>query len=171
MGARLGRAHDAVTQAGFFLAKLCLVSIVGSYTFETVARYAFASPTSWSNEVVGYALCIGTFLAMPELTRRNGHIAITFVLETLPPRPRRWLGAAIAVVAGLVCLAIAGISFQENVRQVVKEVVVVAMNPFPKVWISAWITYGFLSSGLHFLRLAARPVGGAGIADVAAARA
>jgi TRAP-type C4-dicarboxylate transport system permease small subunit len=153
---RLCRAHDAVTDAGFFLARLCLVGIVAAYTYETVARYFFAAPTSWSNEVVSYALCIGTFLAMPELTRRGGHITISFALEMAPARIVRVALPALAVASGAVCLFVAWLSLQENIRQVVNEVMLVRVQPVPKVWISSWITYGFLSSALYFFRAAGR---------------
>ena len=146
------KAHDALTKFGFTLGKLCLVVIVASYTYETVARYFFAAPTWWSNEVVGYALCIGVFLAMPELTRRKGHIAITFVLEALPATAARHLSAVLYIVSGLICLLVAWVSFEENLRQIANDVMLVRVEPIPKIWISSWITYGFLNSGLHFLR-------------------
>jgi len=148
----LARAHDAVTTLGFDLAKLCLVVIVASYVYETVARYFFAAPTAWSGEIVSYALCIGVFLALPELTRRKGHIAITFLLEALPPAAARVLAGAIALVSGLVCLLVAWISLQENIRQFMGDVQLVKVYPFGKVWISSWITFGFLSAGIYFLR-------------------
>jgi TRAP-type C4-dicarboxylate transport system permease small subunit len=171
MPTALGRAHDALTAVGFLAAKLCLVVIVVSYTYEIVARYFFLAPTSWSNEAVSYALCIGTFLAMPELTRRRGHIAISFVIESLSERAARALAIAIAVVSGLVCLFVAGLSFEENIRQVVHEVMLVRVDPIPKVWISSWITFGFLSSGLHFLRAAFDPQLAPAAADTSIARA
>jgi TRAP-type C4-dicarboxylate transport system permease small subunit len=155
----LARAHDGLTRLGFTLAKLCIAGIVVSYSYETIARYFFSAPTWGSNEVVGYALCIGTFLAMPEVTRRGGHIAITFVLELLGPRAGRILGIATAVTSGVVCLLVAWMSYGENVRQIANEVMLVRVEPIPKVWISAWITYGFLSSGAHFLRAALRAGG------------
>jgi TRAP-type C4-dicarboxylate transport system permease small subunit len=150
------KAHDGLTKFGFQLAKLCLVVIVSSYTYETVARYFFSAPTWWSNEVVGYALCIGVFLAMPELTRRKGHIAITFTLESLPPSAANRLSVVLNLISGLVCLLVAWMSLQENIRQIANDVMLVRVEPIPKIWISIWITYGFLSSGIYFLRHTAR---------------
>lgn len=160
---RAEAAHDAVTRAGFALAQLCLVVIVGAYAFETVSRYFFGAPTWWSNEVVAYALCIGTFLALPEVSRQNGHIAISFVIGTLPPRAAGIAGAVLALVAGLTCLVVAWISFEANLAQIARGEMLVRVKPIPKVWIAGWITYGFLGSGLHFLRLAPRrPLPGSG---------
>jgi TRAP-type C4-dicarboxylate transport system permease small subunit len=151
--APLLRAHDAVTTLGFELSKLCLVVIVFSFSYEVVARYFFASPVWWANEVVSYALCIGVFLAMPEVTRRHGHVAVTVVPEMLPPRYRNPLLWCIQLVGFLACIAVAWMSLDQNINQYVREAMIIAaVRPIPKVYISAWITFGFFSSALYFLR-------------------
>lgn len=151
---RLTRLHDALTDTGFMLAQLCLFAIVFAYGYETVARYFFSAPTSWSNEIVAYALCIGTFLAFPEVSRRGGHITITFVLEYLRPAVARWANVVIALVSAAICLTVAWICIKANVQQYVREEMLVRVNPIPKVWISVFLSYGFLSSGIFFLRQA-----------------
>ncbi|MGB3405942.1 MAG: TRAP transporter small permease [Jannaschia sp.] len=152
---RLVAFHDGLTRFGFALAQLCLLAIVFSYCYETVARYFFNAPTWWSNEIVAYALCIGTFLSLPEVTRRGGHISITFLTDLLPPGPRSWVTRALSILAGGVCLWVGWILLDMNLTQFVREEMLVRVKPIPKVWISVWITYGFLSAGLHFLRHAA----------------
>ena len=148
----LFRIHDVLTRGSFVLGTLCLVVIVLTYSYETVARYFFTSPTSWSNEVVGYALCIGLFLVLPELTRVRGHIAITFVIEVLPPVAARYLVSILNFLSGLICIMVAWFSIEENLRQICNEVMLVTTTPIHKIYISVWISYGFLSAGLYFLR-------------------
>ncbi|MEX2127626.1 MAG: TRAP transporter small permease subunit [Xanthobacteraceae bacterium] len=151
--APLLRAHDAVTTFAFELSKLCLVVIVFSFSYEVVARYFFAAPVWWANEVVSYALCVGVFLAMPEVTRRHGHVAVTVIPELLPPRYRNILLSCIQFVGFLACAAVAWMSLNQNISQYVREALIIAaVRPIPKVYISAWITFGFLSSALYFLR-------------------
>lgn len=149
----LGRLHDGITDVGFHLSKLCLAIIVFSYCYEVVARYFFAAPTWWADEAVSYALCIGVFLMMPHVTRRGGHVAVTLVLETMPPRHARTLTWFIYLLGFLTCAAATWISLDENIRQVVKDVQLMRVKPLPKYWISSWITYGFLGSTLYFLRM------------------
>ena len=153
----LASVHDRTTRFGFVLAQVCLCLIVFSYTYETVSQYFFGAPTWWSNELVAYALCIGTFLAMPEVTRTGGHIAIGFLTESLGPRASRVAGVLIAIAGGLTCLAIAWISLRANISQVERTEMLVRVRPIPKIWISAWITWGFFSTGVHFLRNAVSP--------------
>lgn len=154
---RLGEAHDRLTSATFFLAQLCLVAIVFAYSYETVARYFFSAPTWWSNEVVAFALCIGTFLALPQVTREAGHIAITFVIDILPDPTARHVHIALAIASGLVCLLVAWICLKANITHFLRDEMLVRVRPVPKLWLSVWLTYGFLSAGLHFLRQMANP--------------
>ena len=151
---RLGTAHDRLSAFSYQIAQICLCAIVFAYSYETVSRYFFAAPTSWSNEVVAYALCVGTFMALPEVTRSSGHIAITFVIEALPEIARHRLNIALAVLSAAVCLFVAWICLRTNIVQFTRQEMTVGVNPIPKWVISIWLTYGFASSGLHFLRQA-----------------
>lgn len=147
------RAHDAITTVGFELSKLCLVVIVFAFSYEVVSRYFFSAPVWWANEAVSYALCIGAFLAFPEVTRRHGHVAVTVILDSLPPRPKAYVQAAIQFVGFLACLAVAWMSLDQNISQYLRDAMIIAaVRPIPKVYISAWITFGFLSSAIYFLR-------------------
>jgi TRAP-type C4-dicarboxylate transport system permease small subunit len=151
--APLLRAHDAITTIGFEISKLCLVVIVFSFSYEVVARYFFGAPVWWANEFVSYALCIGVFLAMPEVTRRNGHVAVTVIPEILPLKYRTMLLACIQIVGFLACIAIAWMSLNQNISQYMRDAMIIAaVRPIPKVYISVWITFGFVSSAIYFLR-------------------
>ncbi|NQU72199.1 MAG: TRAP transporter small permease [Rhodospirillales bacterium] len=148
----LTRAHDGLTDVSFQFSKLCLGIIVFSYCFEVVSRYFFNAPTWWADEAVSYSLSIGCFTMLPHVTRMKGHVAVTLLVELLPAsraRPVYWF---IYLLGFLACGFAAWISLDENIRQVVKGVQLMKVEPLPKIWISAWITYGFASSALYFLR-------------------
>jgi TRAP-type C4-dicarboxylate transport system permease small subunit len=151
---RFGIAHDRLSAFSYQIAQICLCAIVFAYSYETIARYFFAAPTSWSNELVAYALCVGTFMALPEVTRSAGHIAITFVIEALPQAARHRLNVALALLSAAVCLFVAWICLRTNIVHFSRQEMTVGVNPIPKWVISIWLTYGFASSGLHFLRQA-----------------
>jgi C4-dicarboxylate transporter, DctQ subunit len=154
---RLAHAHDAVTDIGGRAGMLCLVLIVFAYCYEVVARYFFGAPTWWANEVVSYALSIGAFLMLPLVTRTGGHVAVTLIVDLLPAAKAAWLGRAIHLCSFATCAAAAAISLEENVRQVVQDVHLMKVHPIPQIYISAWMTYGFASSALYFLRMALAP--------------
>jgi C4-dicarboxylate transporter DctQ subunit len=150
----LARAHDAVTVLGGHLGKLCLGIIVFAYCYEVVARYFFGAPTWWANELVSYALCIGCFLLMPEVTRSNGHVAVSVIVDLMPQERTAWLTRVLHLCAFLTCSVATWISLDENVRQVAQDVHLMKVHPIPQIYISAWITYGFGSSAIYFLRMA-----------------
>ena len=143
-----------VTEIGGHIGKLCLTLIVFAYSYEVVSRYFFAAPTWWANEMVSYALCIGCFLMMPEVTRTNGHVAVTLIIDTMPRSQTIRLVRLIHLCAFATCAVVAWISLDENIRQVVEDVHLMKVRPIPQIYISAWMTYGFASSAVYFFRMA-----------------
>jgi hypothetical protein len=44
-------------------------------------------------------------------------------------------------------------SLNQNISQYIREALIIAaVRPIPKVYISVWITFGFVSSAIYFLR-------------------
>lgn len=151
--APLVRLHDGLTDLGFQLGKLCLGIIIFAYSYEVVSRYFFNAPTWWADEAVSYSLCIGCFLMMPYVTRQKGHVAVTFLVDSMPPRRRHVAYLWIYAVGFVVCAAAFWINLDENIRQVAKDVYLMKVKPIPKYYISVFITFGFGMSALHFLRM------------------
>ena len=79
----LARLHDASTDVGAAVAAFCVVVTACIYTSEVVARYFLNAPLNWSGDVSSYLLCACTFLALPMVTRKNGHVAIGYFLERM----------------------------------------------------------------------------------------
>lgn len=145
--------HDRLTDLGFQLGKLCLAIILFAYCYEVVARYFFNAPTWWADEAVSYSLSIGCFLMMPHVTREKGHVAVTFLLEMIPPRKAKPAYWVIYLIGFFVCAAATWINLDENIRQIVNDVHMMKVKPFPKYYISVFITFGFGMSALHYLRM------------------
>lgn len=146
------RVQDRLTHFGFLLGGAALCGIVVAYWIEVVARYFFNAPTLWSSSVIAYCLCIAASLAMPELARRQGHIAITVLQEQMVGRVRRHYERVIALVAGAICLIAAWMLVSETLRQFSSGTTTAMGLSIPKFWISAFIGYGFVGTALYFLR-------------------
>jgi C4-dicarboxylate transporter, DctQ subunit len=150
--AALARAHDWLTDVSRNIGTVALGVIVYAYCYEVAARYFFGAPTTWANELVSYALCVSVFMLLPYLTRTGGHVAVTIVIDSMPPRiasAMKWL----INLTGFVVLALTTwISLDENVRQYVQDVYLMKVHPIPQLWPSAFMTYGFAMSAIHFLR-------------------
>lgn len=146
------RVQDRLTYLGFLLGGAALCGIVLTYWIEVVARYFFNAPTLWSGAVIAYCLCVAASLAMPELARRQGHIAITVLQEKMVGRTRRRYERCVALVAGVICLIAAWMLVSETLRQFNSGTTTAMGLSIPKFWVSAFIGYGFVGTALHFLR-------------------
>ncbi|XWN33226.1 MAG: TRAP transporter small permease [Devosia sp.] len=152
MPSLLGRVHDGSSKALFVAAGVALAAAAALYVFEVTARYAFNAPTTWSGEVVGYALCLVIFLGLPEATRRGAHIAIDIVPTTLSGWKAAVLMRTTDALASAACLAAGLIAGREALNQFSRGLMTNAAHPIPRWWITAVIAAGLLSASLHFLR-------------------
>lgn len=149
---RLADLHDATSRWLFALAGGALCLAVSLYVFEVVMRYGFGAPTTWSGEAVRYALAVLIFCALPDVTRRNAHVAIDILPAALPPGPSLWLTRFAALIAAGACATAGWIVAGESLRQFDRGLMTNAANPIPRWWITAVIALGFASASLHFLR-------------------
>jgi len=68
---------------------------------DTIARYAFNSPTIWIFEVTSYLLIYIVFLSAAYTLQGGGHVRVDFVLTLLPAKARRPL-TVLADLFGLI---------------------------------------------------------------------
>lgn len=85
------RAIDAAAIAAFCGIFLCVL-------VQVVMRYVFNSPLTWSEELARYLFIWCAFLGWIVASRRNSHLAMTFVVDRFPR-------AAQVAIAALVQLA------------------------------------------------------------------
>jgi TRAP-type C4-dicarboxylate transport system permease small subunit len=94
----LGWWFDRVVEGIVIAAFLIFVAI----TFgQVVLRYGFGRPLTWSEEVSRYLFVWVVFVGAGVAARQNGHIALDFLVNRFPPRPR----FGVAMVMGLLSLA------------------------------------------------------------------
>ena len=149
---KLADFHDAITSASFAGAAAVLGIIAFSFCYEVTARYFFAAPTSWANAFVSYLLCVAIFLAVPELTRRRAHVAINLLFDRLSPKSGLALNRLIHLAGAAACLLGTWITGNATLDQIKLGIDTISAYPIPKWWVSIFIPYGLLSSGLYFLR-------------------
>lgn len=146
-------ALDHVTDASLWLAMAALAAIFLAYNLEVVLRYVFNSPTRWSAEFVSYFLLAATFTALPKLTRDGGHVAVTVLLERLPLRFQHTASIGISLLGAFICCALAWIAAEESMRQIERDVRMMAAIPIPKAAVSCWMVWGLALAALQFFRL------------------
>ena len=145
------RLHDALTDAGYAAGALALFSMAAICCYEVVTRYFLGIATDWANDTFSNLLVITIFAMVPHATRAGQHIAISLLWE-LVPSWRRGLKLITGITGLAVCIFAAWMSFGENLRHIELELVTEQNHPLPKIWMSAWISYGFIGAALYFLR-------------------
>ncbi len=151
---KLSSIHDRLTLIAAVTAAIGLTLIVIFYVYEVVTRYFFNAPTAWVSDFVSYILCASVFLALPQVTKDKGHVAVTILVDIMPDRIAGYVHVGINTI-GFACLAFASyISLQENLRQYTKNIETLAIIPIPQWWVSSFITFGLALSSLYLLRFA-----------------
>lgn len=143
---------DQVTRLSFYLSGLALASMLLLVINEVVMRYFFNAPTTWSSDVNQWLFALATMLALPEVTRLKGNVAITILLERMSKNKKAILAKALALASFVACMVAFYISGSETLRQFSSGIMTTWVNPIPKWWISVVIPFGFFLSGVQFLR-------------------
>jgi C4-dicarboxylate transporter, DctQ subunit len=142
-----------VTRVSAVVSGLALAGILLLTLNEVARRYFFNAPTTWAGEANQWLFALAVMLAIPEITRTNGHISISILMDRLPQAKRAIASTIIMVLSALMCVAAFYISGMETMRQFANGITTVWVHPIPKWWISWAIPFGFLLSALQFLRL------------------
>jgi TRAP-type C4-dicarboxylate transport system permease small subunit len=100
------RAIDAVAVACAVLAALLLTCAVLVVTYMVINRSLGAS-AFWEIEFAIYLMVAAIFLASPYTLKTRGHVNVDLLDVVLPPRWRRAVALAVALVGGAVCLFLA----------------------------------------------------------------
>jgi TRAP-type C4-dicarboxylate transport system permease small subunit len=145
---------DAVSKLCLWLSALSLASMLLLVVNEVVMRYFFNSPTTWSMDVNQWLFALSVMMALPEVTRVNGNVAITILIDRMPEKKRVIATRIIFLVSFIACMVAFYIAGTETLRQFNSAITTTWVNPIPKWWISVCIPFSFLLSGLQFLRLA-----------------
>jgi len=149
----MGRILDLLTKITFHIAGAALAGILCLIVKEVFMRYLFNAPSTWAGDANQWFFALATMLALPEITRVNGNVAITILLERLPQDKRLILARVLALVSCFAGFLAVYISGNEVMRQYSMGITTNWIYPVPKWWVSGAIPVGFLLSSLQFLRL------------------
>ncbi|MGB3553494.1 MAG: TRAP transporter small permease [Jannaschia sp.] len=105
----LWKPFDHLARAVVAFSSVALVMLVIFTGWQVWGRYVLNDTPTWTEKL---ALLLILIVALPMAAvglRENFHLGIDFVIEALPPRPRRWLKIVNALVlAGFGVMMIVG---------------------------------------------------------------
>jgi TRAP-type C4-dicarboxylate transport system permease small subunit len=100
--AALGRAYKLIGDAVGISIGLFALSIA----LDLVLRSAGLGNLPGLQEIIGYSLFVGVFLAAPWVMRLNAHIRVDVLLSVLPGGLSRWLERFLDLLGFVICLAL-----------------------------------------------------------------
>ncbi len=150
---RMASILDQVTKLSYILSGLALASMFLLIINEVVLRYFFSAPTTWSADLNQWFFALATMLVLPEITRTNGNVAITVLVDRLPHRKKEILTRLILLLSFLMCMAAFYITGNESLRQLKAGIMTMWIHPIPKWWISTVIPVSLFLTAMQFLRL------------------
>jgi TRAP-type C4-dicarboxylate transport system permease small subunit len=151
---RLKRIEKIVAGGMAILSALLLAGIVTLFVMEIFMRYAMNAPTKWSNDVISFIMPAMIFLALPEVTRRNQHIAITFLVEAMGDDVAVKWGRVLALVSANVAALAAWIVASSALKQFSTGILTNTVIQVPKWALLSPIAFSFGVVALIFLTTA-----------------
>lgn len=146
------RLHDGLTRLTFWGATLCVAYLTLVTAWEVFGRYALDAPSDWAPDTAAVSFALASFLAVPMLTWKHGHAAMTFLVDAAPAPVTLWMRRLTLAVGVATCALCAWYGGIETLRQIDTGVMVVAVTPIPKWIVSGAIVYALGSASLYFLR-------------------
>jgi C4-dicarboxylate transporter DctQ subunit len=151
---RLKRIEKIVAGGMAILSALLLAGIVTLFVMEIFMRYAMNAPTKWSTDVISFIMPAMIFLALPEVTRRNQHIAITFLVEAMGDDVAVKWGRVLALVSANVAALAAWIVASSALKQFSTGILTNTVIQVPKWALLSPIAFSFGVVALIFLTTA-----------------
>ncbi len=99
--------YDRLIDLLAYLAVALIVVAWLSVVTEVFMRYFLRRPQVWVIEIAEYILLAITFLGAAWLLKKEGHVTIDMLPNSLSPKNRALLTAVTSVLGAMVCLAIA----------------------------------------------------------------
>jgi len=99
-----GRVLEFLDEVIGGLATLCLASLILIVFANVVGRYVFNHSLTWGAEAAQWLFIYIIFLAIPLAHRARMHLSITFLVDRLPPIPRRLLAVLAEVIVAYTTL-------------------------------------------------------------------
>lgn len=93
--------RTALNKALELLAGLSMAVMVILTTYQVIARYIFNSPSTWSEELVGYLFGWSTLFGATIVSGERGHMNIPILVDRMNPRMRKAFHILWEVVAFL----------------------------------------------------------------------
>ena len=148
------RIVDRIIDAGAFLAASLLIAVMLATTIKVVFRYGLREGLIGVDQISGTMLLYIAFLGAAWVLRREEHVTLDIVLNSVRPTLRRRMLIASSVLGGLICLTLAVAGTVEVISSLQRGVKIPSELEMPRAVNLVVIPLGCFFLGLQFLRRA-----------------
>lgn len=138
---------DGITKVEYVIMITAFVVMVVSYFISVVNRNFIKMSMPWTEELAIYSMTFMALLGMEVGLRDGTQVAVTAVIEKLPPAAKR----IVSVIEQIVLEAFAFVMLQSSVSMVLKQLQVGQTTPVLKIPMAAMYFSLVLAFGLVFL--------------------
>lgn len=96
-------SYERLIQAMAVAAAIILVLATILVLTEICSRYFFRRPIMGAVEITEYSLVWVTFLTAPWVQSRGGNVKVEFLVDSIKPKTKAFLGAITALTAAVAC--------------------------------------------------------------------
>jgi TRAP-type C4-dicarboxylate transport system permease small subunit len=148
------RIMDRIIDAGAVLAASLLIAVMLATTIKVVFRYGLREGLIGVDQISGTMLLYIAFLGAAWVLRREEHVTLDIVLNSVSATLRRRMLIASSVLGGLICLTLALAGTVEVISSLQRGVKIPSELEMPRAVNLVVIPLGCFFLGLQFLRRA-----------------
>jgi len=149
---RISRIFDHVLTIGAILSGVLLVFVMLSIAIDVALRYSLNQSLEWAVEISEYTLVAITFFAAAWVLKRNKHVNMDQLFNTLGTRTQNVLNAITSILSAIACLILVWYGIRVTLDQIQTGDRYYTTLEAPKWPVSAIIVVGFLLLLFQFLR-------------------
>ncbi len=148
------RIIDRMIDAGAFLAASLLIAVMLATTIKVVFRYGLREGLIGVDQISGTMLLYIAFLGAAWVLRREEHVTLDIVLNSVRPTLRRRMLIVSSVLGGLICLTLAVAGTVEVISSLQRGIKIPSELEMPRAVNLVVIPLGCFFLGLQFFRRA-----------------
>jgi len=148
------RVVDRIIDAGAFLAASLLIAVMLATTIKVIFRYGLREGLIGVDQISGTMLLYIAFLGAAWVLRREEHVTLDIVLNSVRPTLRRRMLIASSMLGGLICLTLALAGTVEVISSLQRGIKIPSELEMPRAVNLVVIPLGCFFLGLQFLRRA-----------------
>ncbi|MFZ5652371.1 MAG: TRAP transporter small permease [Bacillota bacterium] len=152
LAAVLDNLNEWAVRIMAFAAGVTVILIMFAISYGVIARKFFSSPVPWVIEISSYALLYITFLGMPWVLRKNGHVRVDLLYGLLSGRRKNILNLAASLLGAVTSLILFIYGLTVTVDNWSRNILVMNTLAVPKFVLLAAIPLGSLFLLIEFCR-------------------